>query len=335
MRRREFISLLGGAAATWPLAARAQQPAVSIIGLLVGGSPESFAPFRATLTNALGRLGWIEGQNLRIEQRAAIGDPDRARTLAKELVELRPDVIIAVTALCLAALVRETNSIPIVFVGVSFPIEQGFVTNLVKPGGNITGFTQIPELSVTAKWVELLKEIVPNIFRIALMFNPVTTRGAASTDAAREGMFAAIETAATSFGIEAIRMPVDKIDRIEASVAEFARKPNSGVLVMPDAWLFVHLAVVFQAMTQHRLPAVYPFGLWARQGGLVGYGNDVVEPFRLSASYIDRILRGEKAGDLPIQQPTKFELVINLKTAKALGLSISPSLLARADEVIE
>jgi putative tryptophan/tyrosine transport system substrate-binding protein len=161
------------------------------------------------------------------------------------------------------------------------------------------------------------------------MFNPETTRGSA------ESMIAAIESAATSFGVEAIRMPVDKIDRIEAGVAEFASKPNSGVIVLPDGWLFLHRDLVVRAMTEHRLPAVYPFGLWAREGGLIGYGNDVVEPFRLSASYVDRILRGEKPGDLPIQQPTKFELVINLKTAKALGLGISPLLLARAHEVIE
>jgi putative tryptophan/tyrosine transport system substrate-binding protein len=200
---------------------------------------------------------------------------------------------------------------------------------LAKPGGNITGFADIPEPSLAAKWVELLKEIVPNVLRIALLFNPETTRGSARS------MIAAIETAAAWFGIEAIRMPVDKIDQIEISVAELASKPNSGVIVLPDTWLFLHRDFVIRAMTKHRLPGVYPFGLWATEGGLIGYGNDLVEPVRLSASYVDRILRGEKPGELPIQQPTKFELVINLRTAKAVGVNISNSLLARANEVIE
>jgi putative ABC transport system substrate-binding protein len=330
MRRREFIALLGGAASLCPRRSFAQPTdRVRLVGWLSLGPPDNpvAQTVRAAFTNALRHLGWIEGQNLRIEQRSTIGDPDRARTAAKELVVLRPDVILASTALSLAALVRETSSISIVFVGVSFPVEQGFVTNLAKPGGNLTGFTQIPEVSLGAKWVELLKEMAPSAHRIALMFNP--TLGAA------ESMFAPIETAATSFGIEAIRMQVDKIDQIEVSVAEFANKPNSSVIVLPDPWSFLHRDLVIRAMAEHRLPAVYPFGFWAREGGLIGYGNDLVEPFRLSASYVDRILRGEKPGELPIQQPTKFELVINLKTAKALGLSVSPSLLARANEVIE
>jgi putative ABC transport system substrate-binding protein len=332
MRRREFIALLGSAASLCTRRSFAQPTdRVRLVGWLSPGAPTDLfdQTVRAALAKSLRSLGWVEGQNLRIERRWAARDPSRARTLAKELVELRPDVIIAGTALSLAALVRETNSIPIVFVAVSFPVEQGFVTNLAKPGGNITGFTYIPEPSLSAKWVELLKEIVPNVSRIALMFNPETTGAAA------EPLIAAIETAATSFGIEAVRMPVDKIDRIEVSVAEFASKPNGGMIVLPDTWLFGHRDSVVQAITKHRLPAVYPFGLWVREGGLIGYGNDLVEPFRLSASYVDRILRGEKPGDLPIQQPTNFELVFNLKTAKALGLAISPSLLARAHEVIE
>jgi putative tryptophan/tyrosine transport system substrate-binding protein len=332
MRRREFIAFLVGAASLRTRRSFAQPTErVRLVGRLSPVAPDSptAQTVWAAFTNALRRLGWIEGQNLRIEQRSTLGDLDRARTLARELVELRPDVIVANTALSLAALVRETNSIPIVFTGVSFPIEQGFVTNLVKPGGNITGFTQIPEVSLGAKWVELLKEIAPSAYRSALMFNPETSRGSADL------MITSIEAAATSFGLEAIRMPIDKIDRIEASVAEFASKPNSGMIVLPDTWVFVHRDAVIRAIAEHRLPAVYPFGYWARDGGLIGYGNDVVQPVRLSASYVDRILRGEKPGDLPIQQPTKFELVINLKTAKALGLSISPSLLGRADEVIE
>ena len=330
MRRREFVALIGSAASLCTRRSFAQPTdRVRVMGWLALTGPDSSSgqTVRATLTNALRRLGWIEGQNLRIEHRWTNGDHDRAGTLAKELVALQPDVIVAGTRLSLAALVRETDTIPIVFTSVSFPIEQGFVTNLVKPGGNITGFTQIPALSLGAKWVELLNEMAPSAHRIALMFNP--TLGAAKS------MFAAIETAATTFGIEAIRVQVDKVDQIEASVAEFASKPNIGVIVMPDPWLFVHRDLVIRAMTEHRVPAVYPFGIWAREGGLIGYGNDLVEPIRLSASYVDRILRGEKPGDLPVQQPTKFELVVNLKTAKALGLEIPPSLLGRADEVIE
>jgi putative ABC transport system substrate-binding protein len=339
MRRREFIGLLGGAASLCTRRSFAQptEP-VRLVGWLSGGSaPDSSLgqTVRAAVTNTLRHLGWIEGQNLRIELRWSMADPDRARTLAKELVALRPDVILASTALSLAAVVSETDSIPIVFVGVSFPVEQGFVTNLGKPGGHITGFTQIPEVSLSAKWIELLKEIVPNVSRSALMFNPEATRGAAAMDAAREAMFAAIETAATSFGIEAIRMPVDQINQIEANVAEFASKPKSGMITLPDGWLFLHRDLVIRAMAKHRLPAVYPFGFLAREGGLIGYGNDLAEPFRLSAPYVDRILRGQKPGDLPIQQPTKFELVINLKTAKALGLEVPWHLQQLADEVIE
>lgn len=331
LKRREFIGMLGGAAA-WPLTARAQQPGkVYRIGIL-GNDPAFGQTLRTALTNELRHLGWVEGQNLRIEQRWAAGDLDRVSTLAKELVELLPDVIVAVTALSLAALVRETKSIPIVFVAVSFPVEQGFVTNLAKPGGNITGFTQIPEPSLGAKWVELLKEIAPSVYRIALMLHPVVN---AASRSAFESMIAAIETAATSFGLEAIRMPVSKIDQIDVSVAEVASKLNSGMIVLPDNFLYVHRDLVIRAMAKHRLPAVYPFGLLAREGGLIAYGNTPIELYRFLASYVDRILRGEKPRDLPVQQPTKFELVINLKTAKALGLTVPPSLLAIADEVID
>jgi putative ABC transport system substrate-binding protein len=334
MRRREFIALLGGAASLCTRRSFAQPTErVRLVGWLSNGSGPN-DPFgqtvRTVVTNELRHLGWVEGQNLRIERRWTFGDPNGARTFAKELVELQPDVILVGTSLSLAALVRETNSIPIVFAAVSFPVEQGFVTNLAKPGGNITGFTYFPEASLSSKWVELLKEMAPSARRIALMFNSEATTGAAAAP-----LFAAIETAATSIGIETIRMPVDKINQMEALVAEFASKPNSGMIVLPDPWLFVHHGLVIQAMNKHRVPAVYPFGFLAREGGLIGYGNDLVEPFRLSASYVDRILRGEKPGDLPIQQPTKFELVINLKTANALGLTMPPSLLARADEVIE
>jgi len=332
MRRREFILALGGAAIVWPHTSSAQSPyQARAIGWLSAGFPNDPLPqtVRAAFTKELSRVGWIEGQNLRTEVRWAFGDPNRARALAKELVELRPDVIVAATSLSLGALVRETRTIPIVFVGVGDPVAQGYVTNLAKPGGNITGFTNAPEFSIGAKLVELLKEIVPNVSRIALMINPEAARGFV------ELMLGIIEASATSFGVETIRMPIYKIDQIETSVAEFASKPNSAIIVLPDPFLGTHRDPVIRAMANHRLPAAYHFGFWAREGGLIAYGNDFFEHSRVAASYVDRILRGEKPGDLPVQQPTKFELVINLKTAKALGLDVPASLLARADEVIE
>jgi putative ABC transport system substrate-binding protein len=284
----------------------------------------------AAFTEALRRLGWVEGQNLRIESRWAAGDANRARTVAKELIELQPDVIVAATSFSLAALVHETNSLPIVFVGVSFPIEQGYVTNLAKPGSNITGFSNQPEFSLSAKWAELLKEIAPNISRIAVMFHVETTRDWV------EPLMAVIQGAVTSLGIEMIRMPIDNTDQIEASVAEFARTPSGGIIVLPDNFLGIfHRDLVIRVIANHRVPAVYGFAVWAREGGLIAYGNEPIEPYRRAASYADRILRGEKPGDLPVQQPTKFEFVINLKTAKALGLTVPPGILVGADEVIE
>jgi putative tryptophan/tyrosine transport system substrate-binding protein len=329
MRRREFIAFLSGAACLCTRTSFAQPTErARLIGWLFGGVPQLGQTIQTVVTNELRHLGWVEGQNLRIEWRWAAADPHRASTFAKELVELQPDVIVATTTPSLAALVRETKSIPIVFVAVSFPIEQGFVTNLAKPGGNVTGFTQIPALSLSAKWVELLKEIAPAAYRTALMFNPAALGRA-------ESIIAPIETAATSFGFETIRMPIENTDQIEVSVAEFTSQPNSAIIVLPDVFLFIHRDLVIREIAKHRVPAVYPFGYWARAGGLIAYGNESDEPYRLSASYVDRILRGEKPGDLPVQQPTKFELVINLKAAKALGLTVPPSLLGRADEVIE
>jgi ABC-type uncharacterized transport system substrate-binding protein len=296
MRRREFIAFLGGAASLCSQRSFAQPTdRARLIGWLSPRAPNT--PFEektsVAFTEALRHLGCVEGQNLRIDFRWAAGDPNRAHTLAKELIDLRPDVIVAATSLSLAALVHETNSIPIVFVGVSFPIEQGYVTNLAKPGGNITGFANYPEFSLSAKWVELLKEIAPNVSRIAVMFHRETTRDWV------EPMMAAIEVATTSFGIEAIRMPVDRTDQIEVSVAEFARTPNSGMIVLQDHFLGIfHRDLFIRAMANHQVPAVYGFAVWAREGGLIAYGNEPVEPYRRAASYVDRILRGEKPGDL-------------------------------------
>ena len=331
MRRREFIFALGSAPIIWSRTSFAQLPdRVRVIGWLSPGFPNDpvSQTFRAAFTSELSRVGWIEGQNLRIEVRWAFGDPERARALAKELVELRPDVIVAATSLSLGALAGETGTIPIVFVVVSDPIAQGYITNLASPGGNITGFTNTPEFSISARLVPLLKEIVPNVSRIGLMINPEATRGV-------ESLLGIIDASAISFGAETIRMPIYTIDQMEGSVAEFASKPNGAIIVLSDSFAGTHRDPVIRAMATHRLPAVYHFGIWAREGGLIAYGNDFFEHSRAAASYVDRILRGEKPGDLPVQQPTKFELVINLKTAKALGLTIPDKLLSLADEVIK
>jgi len=237
-------------------------------------------------------------------------------------------VILAATSLCVAARVTLTRTIPIVFAGVSFPIAQGYIANMARPEGNLTGFTNITEVSTIGKLLELLKEIVPKVSRVAFMINPETTQGV-------ESMFQSAESAAASLGVEPIRMPVRSTGEIESSIAAFARAPNTGMIALPDNFMFIHRELIIGIVGRHRLPTVYAFGFWARDGGLIGYGNDVIEPYRLAAGYVDRILRGASVGELPVQQPTKFELVINLKTARALGLEVPPTLLARADEVIE
>jgi putative ABC transport system substrate-binding protein len=255
------------------------------------------------------------------------GDPDRANELAEELVVLGPDVIVAASSLS-RPLARRTRTIPIVFVLVSFPIAQGYVPNMARPEGNLSGFTNITDVSTVGKLMQLLKEILPNVSRVALMIRPEGTQ-------AVEAMFRSIEAAAASLGVEAIRTPVGSTAEIESAIVAFARTPNSGMIALPDNFLFIHRELIIGTVARHRLPTVYPYGFWAREGGLIGYGNDVIEPFRLAAAYVDRILRGANVGELPVQQPIKFELMINRKTAKALGLTAPPTLLVRADEVIE
>jgi ABC-type uncharacterized transport system substrate-binding protein len=330
MKRREFIVILAGTASLPQIALSqlADKPRL-LCWLGPGVANDSLTlKVRAAFDDEMRRLGWVEGQNLQIERRLARGDPDRANELAKELVDLRPDVILAGTSLSVAALAPRTNTIPIVFVGVSFPIAQGYITNMAQPGGNLTGFTNITDVSTIGKLMELLKEVVPNVSRVALMVNPETTQGV-------ETMFQSLEAAAASYRVDPIRTPVRSTADIETTVATFARAPNTGLIALPDNFIFIHRELVIQTVARHRLPAIYAFGFWAREGGLIGYGNDVVQPYRLAATYVDRILRGAKVGELPVQQPTKLELVINLKTAKALGLVVPPTLLVRADEVIE
>ena len=328
MKRREFITLVGGAAAGWPLAARAQQPdRMRLIGVPMGyvESDRVAQSWLAAFRGALPKLGWTEGSNLRIELRWSADDPDRMRTLAKELVDLRPNAILGVTTPVIAALARETRTISIVFTGVSDPIGSGFAANLAHPGGNITGFT-VNDPAVGGKWVELLKEIAPRTVRVALLFNPATA-------VPLQYSLPSIQAAAFSFAIQVNAAPVHAKDEIERVIAAQTRDPDGGLIVMPDVFNDVNRELIVALAARYSVPAIYFNRFFS--GGLISYGDVRSEQFRLAAGYIDRILKGEKPADLPLQVPTKFELIINLKAAKALGLEVPPSLLARADEVIE
>jgi putative ABC transport system substrate-binding protein len=330
MRRREFITLIGGAAATWPVAARAQQPdRMRLVGVLMGyaESDSTAQTWLAAFQAALGKLGWTEGSNLRIELRWSAGDADAMRSLATELVDLRPDAIFGVTTPVVAALARETRTIPIVFTSVTDPIGAGFAANLAHPGGNITGFT-VNDSALGAKWVELLKEIAPHTVHVALLFNPATT-------VPIQFFMPSIQAAASSFAVEVSAASVHAKDEIEGVIAAQARNPGGGLIVMPDVFNDANRELIVALAARYAVPATYYNRFFSEPGGLFSYGEARVEQFRLVAGYIDRILKGEKPADLPVQAPTKFELIINLKTAKALGLTIPDKLMALADEVIE
>jgi putative ABC transport system substrate-binding protein len=327
VKRRKFISLLGGAAA-WPLAARAQQrDRVRLIGVLMGfaESDPAAQSWLAAFRNALTQLGWSEGNNLRIEVRWGAADPDRIRTLAKELVDLRPDAIFNQTTPVTDALARVTQTIPIVFVYVADPIGSGFAASLARPGRNITGFTYV-EPTTGGKWGELLKEIAPRTAHVALLFNPET---------APKFYMPSIQAAASSFAVEASVAPVHARDEIAGVIAAQARNPGGGLIVMPDVFNDANLEAIIALAANSGVPAIYPRPVFAESGGLIAYGADLAEQFRQAAGYIDRILKGANPGDLPVQRPTKFDLVINLKTAKALGLTVSSQMQLLADEVIE
>ena len=329
IRRREFIVTVGGVAA-WPLAAHAQQPdRVRLIGVLMAYTQNDQAAqsWLAAFRRALSKLGWTEGSNLRIELRWSAADPDKIRTFAKELVDLRPDAIFGVSTPAIGALAHETRTIPIVFAGVTDPIGSGFAANLAHPGGNITGFT-VNDPAVGGKWVELLKEIAPRTVRVALLFNPATA-------VPIQFFMPSIQAAASSFAIEVSAAPVHAKDEIEGVIAAQARSPGGGLIVMPDAFNDVIRELIIALAARYSVPAIYYNRFFSEPGGLISYGELRVETFRLAAGYIDRILKGEKPADLPVQAPTKFELIINLKTAKALGLTISRDFLLIADEVIE
>ena len=329
MRRREFITLLGGAAA-WPLAARAQQfdhntRRVSVLTAFAENDRDAQANMTA-FRQALEKLGWAEGRNVRIDYRWGGAEPERIRTYAIELVRLKPDVILAVTAQALQPLQQVASTIPIVFIQIGDPIGSGFVTSMAHPGGNITGFTPA-EFSMQGKRLEMLKEVAPHITRVAVLFNPEQIPQA--------GMLRAVEAVAPSVGVQLMAAAVRDAAEIERAIDQFAREPSGGLIVLPSGATIVHRDLIIALAARYRLPAAYQYRQFVTGGGLMSYGNDLADQYRQAASYVDRILRGEKPGDLPVQQPTKFELIINLKTAKALGLTIPPSLLALADEVIE
>ena len=330
MQRREFITLIGGAAAAWPLAARAQQPErMRRIGVLSGGpatdDPDNQARW-VTLTQALQQLGWIEGRNLQIDYRLSEGNTDRARKFAAELVALNPDVIVASGTTAVGPLLQVTRTVPIVFVNASDPVGAGLVESLARPGGNATGFAQL-EYNLSAKWLELLKQIAPSVTRAAVLRDPAITAGI--------GQFAVIQSVAPSVGIDVSPIDVRNADEIERAVTAFARTANGGLIVTSSGSSTVHRKLIISLAARHKLPAVYYRRLYVTDGGLISYGLDFIDQYRRAAGYVDRILKGEKPADLPVQTPTKYELVVNLKTAKALGLTIPTSVLARADEVIE
>ena len=331
LKRRGFITLIGGAAVTWPLAARAQQPErMRRIGLLIPFA-ESDAKAQAQVTafrEGLQQLGWTAGGNVQFEYRWAVGEVGQIRTFAKELVELQPDVILARTTPVTAALLSETRTIPITFVVVSDPVGDGFVASLSRPGGNVTGFTNVEE-TLGGKWLELLKGIAPGVARVAVMFNPKTSPGGGSY------YMRLIKDAAESIAVKMIAIPVQDAAEIERAIDAFTREPNGSLLVLPDVTTAVHRELIVALAVRHRLPAVYSNRYYVASGGLVSYGVDIVDLYRRAASYVDRILKGAKPSDLPVQAPTKFELVVNLKAAKAIGLTIPESFLLRADEVIE
>jgi putative ABC transport system substrate-binding protein len=329
MKRRAFITLVGGAAASLPLASRAQQAdRVRRIGVLVGASADSMdqQARQATFLQGMQQLGWTDGRNVRIDSRWGAANTDDIRKYAAELVALAPDVIVAAGNAPVERLLQATRTVPIVFVIVLDPVGSGIVDSLSRPGGNATGFMQF-EYSLTAKWLELLKQIAPGVTRAAVLRD--------STIAAGIGQFAVIQSVAPSVGVEVSPINGREASEIERAIAAFARTSNGGLIVTSSALAGVHRDLIVSLAARHKLPAVYSNRASVTGGGLISYGADLVDQYRRAAGYVDRILKGEKPADLPVQAPTRYELVINLKTARALGLTVPTTLLARADEVIE
>ncbi len=329
MRRREFITLIGGAAVTWPLAARAQQAErmrrIAVLMDIAADHPEGQARLQAFL-RTLQQLGWSDGGNVRTDTLWGVGGADRSRRYAAEMVALEPDVILAAGSSAVAALQQAASIVPIVFVNVADPVGSGFVDSLARPGGNATGFT-VFEYGMSGKWLELLKQIAPRVTRAAVLRDPTIASGA--------GQLGAIQAVAPSFGVELSPVNVRDAGEIERAVAAFAQGSNGGLIVTGSPLAAIHRELIIALAARHQLPAVYAFRHFVAGGGLISYGPDLVDLFPRAAGYVDRILKGEKPGNLPVQAPTKYELIINLKTAKALGLAVPPSLLATANEVIE
>jgi putative ABC transport system substrate-binding protein len=327
MRRRAFIAALGGAAA-WPVVARAQQPErMRRIGVLLGIAANTDTQTRlAAFVQTLQQLGWTDGRNVRIDTRWALGDTELIRRYAAELVALAPDVIFVSGNAAVAPLLQATHTVPIVFASVADPVGSGFVDSLSQPGGNATGFMQF-EYGLSGKWLELLKEIAPGLTRAIVLWDPAVTAGI--------GQFAIIQSVATSAGVDVRPVNLRDAGETERAITAFARAPNGGLVVTASAWSVVRRDLIIALAARHKLPAVYFERLFVVAGGLISYGANFVDQYRRAAGYVDRILKGEKPADLPVQAPTKYELVINLKTAKTLGLAVPPSVLARADEVIE
>ena len=327
MRRRGFILLIGSAVA-WPFVARAENDKLRRVGVLMNlSTDDAEAPTRiAAFVQELQRLGWTVGRNLQIDYRWGAGDADKYRKYAAELANLSPDVLVASNTTSTRALQRAARTVPIVFASAVDPVGSGLVESLARPSGNVTGFAAF-EFGLSGKWLELLKEIAPGVIRVAVLRDPTTTGGT--------GQFGALRTAAPTSGMEVVPVDIHDPTEIERALTAFARKPNGGMVVVSGALAGVHRDVIIKLAAANRLPAVYPFSFFVTAGGLMSYGPDRMEPWRGAAGYVDRILKGEKPADLPVQEPTKFELVINLKAARALGLTVPPQLLSRADTVIE
>jgi putative tryptophan/tyrosine transport system substrate-binding protein len=329
MRRREFITLFGGAAAAWPLAAHAQQTErmrrIGVLMNVAADDPEAQARNVAFL-QGLHELGWTDGRDVRIDYRWAAGDADRLRRYAAELVALAPDVVLASGTSTVGPLQRASGTVPIVFAGVADPVGAGFVNSMARPGSNAIGFISF-EYVLSGKWLELLKQIAPGVTRVAVLRDPEISGGT--------GQFGAIQSVAPSFGVELSPINVRDAGEIERAIAAFARSSNGGLILTASGLAMVHRDLIIALAARHKLPTIYYYRIFVSAGGLVSYGPDPHNQYRLAASYVDRILKGEKPADLPVQAPTKLELAINLTTAKALGLTVPPTLLARADEVIE
>ena len=328
MRRRDFISLPGGAVTVWPLVARAQSERVRRIGVLMSlaaDDKEGQARLAAFL-QGLQELGWIDGRNVRVDTRWGAGDGERARKYIAELVALTPDVILASGGSLVAPLLQATRTVPIVFTQTPDPVGAGFVESLARPGGNATGFSNV-DYSMGGKWLELLKQIAPSVTRVAVVRDPATPQGI--------GQFSAVHSLAPSLRLDVSPVNAREPGEIERIIPTIAQTPNSGLIVTGSNFAIVHRELIIKLANQYKLPAIYPLRLFADPGGLICYGAEAIEPHTRAASYVDHILKGEKPADLPVQSPTKYELVINLKTAKALGLTVPLSLLAQANEVIE